>query len=69
MDGIKNYNKEIIISKIEELSDIYSSTIVNGILSAFPNLNSTVIDIIKDLSKSCYIDGATITLNMLIENE
>lgn len=69
MDGIKHYNKEIITSKIKELSEIYSSTIVNGVLDAFPNLNDTMVDIIKDLSKSCYIDGATITLNILTKDE
>lgn len=69
MDGISHYNKKIITSKIEELSEIYSSTIVNGILDAFPNLNDTMVDIIKELSKSSYIDGSVITLNMLIKSE
>lgn len=69
MDGISHYNKKIITSKIEELSEIYSSTIVNGILDAFPNLNDTMVDIIKELSKSSYIDGSVITLNILIKSE
>ena len=69
MDGISHYNKKIITSKIEELSEIYSFTIVNGILDAFPNLNDTMVDIIKELSKSSYIDGSVITLNTLIKSE
>ena len=69
MDGISNHYKELVISKIKELSEVYSSTIVDGVLNYFPDLDNTIVDIIKDLSKSSYIDGSIVTLNMLIKNE
>lgn len=69
MDGINNHYKELVISKIKELSEVYSSTIVDGVLNYFPDLDNTIVDIIKDLSKSSYIDGSIVTLNMLIKNE
>lgn len=69
MDGINNHYKELVISKIKELSEVYSSTIVDGVLNYFPGLDNTIVDIIKDLSKSGYIDGSIVTLNMLIKNE
>ena len=49
MDGINNHYKELVISKIKELSEVYSSTIVDGVLNYFPDLDNTIVDIIKDL--------------------
>lgn len=58
-------NRKAIDTKIRQLAEIYSSTILSGLIKGYPDLNPTLIEVIKELLESGYIDGATTILDGL----
>lgn len=62
-------NREVIDAKVKEMASIYSSTILDKVVSTYPNLNPVIIEIIKELSEDGFTDGATVILDMLEESK
>lgn len=58
-------NRESIDTKIRQSGELYATTIVDRITQVYPDLDPTLIDIIKELSMTGYIDGATMILDAL----
>lgn len=58
-------NRESINAKIRQSGELYASTIVDRITTVYPDLDPTLIDVIKELSMTGYIDGATMILDTL----
>lgn len=58
-------NRKALDAKIEQSAELYSSTIVKGVTKIYPNLDPTFTEIVKELSKSGFIDGAAMILDAL----
>lgn len=58
-------NRAAIDIKVKQLAELYSSTILKGLTEEYPDLDQTLIEVIKELSESGYIDGANTILDGL----
>lgn len=62
---INNMDRKAIDIKVRQLAEIYSSTILSDLVKGYPNLDPTLIEVVKGLLESGYIDGATTILDGL----
>lgn len=58
-------NREALNARVKQMAELYSSTILEGITKKFPDLDSTISEVVVELSMSGFIDGATIILDAL----
>lgn len=58
-------DRKVIDIKVRQLAEIYSSTILSDLIKGYPDLNPTLIEVVKGLLESGYIDGANTILDGL----
>lgn len=58
-------NRKIVNEKVQQAAELYSSTIVDGIIKRLPDIDPVIVEIINELSTSGYIDGANMILDAL----
>ena len=55
---MKSKSREILNEKLKKCGELYSSTIIEGIIKINPDLDPNLIKLIKDLLVVGYTDGS-----------
>lgn len=55
---MKSKSREILNEKLKKCGELYSSTIIDGIIKINPDLDPDLIKLIKDLLVVGYTDGS-----------
>lgn len=58
-------SREALNERVKQSAELYSSTIISGITKEFPDLDPILIETIRELSTSGFIDGASMILDAL----
>lgn len=62
---MKSKSREILNEKLKKCGELYSSTIIDGIIKINPDLDLDLIKLIKDLLVVGYTDGSRAVLDMI----